>query len=92
MVSQFLRNIPHAMLIPYPRGNFSFLSSADFFKNQLFRKIILGIPSECQTDWIQISPDTVPGLICFQSVSKGFEQTTLVANGFKSYLVNLTQI
>ena len=32
------------------------LSSADFFQNQLFRKILSGIPSECQTDWIQISP------------------------------------
>ena len=30
-------------------GNFScFLSSADFFQNLLFRKILLGISSECQ--------------------------------------------
>ena len=26
-----------------------FLSSADFFQNQLFGKILSGIPSECQT-------------------------------------------
>ena len=31
-----------------------FLSSADFFQNQLFRKILSGIPSECLTVWIQI--------------------------------------
>ena len=28
----------------------AFLSSGDYFQNQLFRKIISGIPSECQTD------------------------------------------
>ena len=27
-----------------------------FSENQLFRKIILGMPSECQTVWIQIRP------------------------------------
>ena len=92
MVSQFLRNILHAMLTLCPRGNFLFLSSADFFQNQLFGKIISGIPSECQTHWIQIRPDTVPGLICVQSVCKGFEQTTLVGNVLKCYSVYLTQI
>ena len=30
---------------------------AYFFQNQLFRKILSGLPSECQTDWIQIRPD-----------------------------------
>ena len=30
-----------------------FLSSADFFQNQPFLKILSGIPSECQTVWIQ---------------------------------------
>ena len=34
-----------------------FLLSADFFQNQLFRKILSGIPSECQTVWIQFRPD-----------------------------------
>ena len=48
----------------------SFLSSAEFFQNQLFRKIISGIPSECKTVWIQIRSDKMSGLIWFQTVSK----------------------
>ena len=38
-----------------PPGKFynPFLSSADFFQNQLFKKNHLGIPSECP-EWIQI--------------------------------------
>ena len=32
---------------------YAFLSSADFFQNQLFLKIVSGIPSECQTNWIR---------------------------------------
>ena len=47
-------------------GNFAgfFLSSADFFfQNQLFRKILSGIQSECQTVWIQTRPDILSGLI-----------------------------
>ena len=57
-----------------------FLSSADFFQNQLFRKILSGTPSECQTVWIQIRPDVLSGLIWVQTVCKGFQQTTLVGN------------
>ena len=34
-----------------------FLSSADFFQNQLFRKFLSRIPSKCQIAWIQIRPD-----------------------------------
>ena len=45
-----------------------FLSSADFFQNQLFRKILSGILSKCQTDWTQIRPDVVWGLIWVQTV------------------------
>ena len=48
-----------------------FLSSADFFQNQRFRKILSGIPSECQTVWIQIRPDKM-------TVCKCYQQTTLV--------------
>ena len=65
-------------------GNFScVLPSADFFlifffQNQLFQKILSGIPSESQTDWIQIRPDILSGLIWVQSVCKGYEQTKLV--------------
>ena len=51
-----------------------FLKSADFFQNQLYRKIISGIPSDCQTVWIQIRPDI---LIWFQTVCKNYQQTTL---------------
>ena len=35
----------------------AFLWSADVFFKINFRKILSGIPSECQTDWIQIRPD-----------------------------------
>ena len=34
-----------------------YLLSADCFRNQLFRKILSEIPSECETVWIQIRPD-----------------------------------
>ena len=59
-------------------GTFSptLLSSADFFKINLSEKILSGIPSECQTVWIQIRPDILSGLIWVQSVCKGYQQTT----------------
>ena len=59
-------------------GNFflhAFLSSADFFQNQLFQKTLSGIPSECQAVWIQIRPDILSGLIWIQTVCKGEQQT-----------------
>ena len=40
--------------------------------------MISGIPSECQTDWIQIRLDILLCLIWVQSVCKGYQQTTLV--------------
>ena len=44
-----------------------------FFENQLFRKILSGIPSECQTVRIQVRPDIMSGLIwvpyCLQRLS-----------------------
>ena len=60
--------------------NFScFLLSADFLsKSTCLRKILSGLSSECQTDWIQIRPDVSSGLIWVQSVCKGYEQTALV--------------
>ena len=61
-----------------------FVSSADFFKNQLFRKVLSKIPSECQTDWIQIRPDILSGLIWVQSVCKGYEQRTQVDKELKN--------
>ena len=56
----------------------SLLSSADFFQNRLFRKILSGIHSQCQTVWIQIRPDVVSSLIWVQTVCKSYQQTTLV--------------
>ena len=45
-----------------------FLLTADFFQNQLFRKILSGIiPSECQTDWPDLDSN-------FRQIS---QQTTL---------------
>ena len=57
-----------------------------FFQNQLFRKIISAIPSECQTDWIQVRPDILSGLNWVQSVCKGCEQTTPEGNEFNVHV------
>ena len=46
---------------------FLLLSSADFFQNYFFQKILSGTLSECQTVWIQ-------------TVCKGYQQTTKVAS------------
>ena len=54
------------------------LSSADFFQNYLFGKILSEIPSECQTVWTLIRPDDSSGLIWVQPVCQGYQQTTLV--------------
>ena len=48
----------------------AFLSSADFFHNQLFEKILSGIPSECQTVWTLI--------IWVKTVCQDYQQTPLV--------------
>ena len=56
-----------------------------FFQNQLLRKILSGIPSECQTDWIQIRPDLGPWV---QTVCKGYQQTTLVGNELNNRVKN----
>ena len=65
------------------------MSSADFFQNQLFEKILLGIPSECQTVWTLIRPDDSSGLIWVQTVCQGYQQTTLVDKELKDYLQKL---
>ena len=49
-----------------------------FFKINFFQKILSGIPSECQTVWIQIRPEIILGLILLQTVCKGYQQTTLL--------------
>ena len=53
------------------------LWSADFLQNQLFRKILTGIPSECQTLRIQIRLNNLLCLIWVQTVCKGYQQMTL---------------
>ena len=55
----------------------TFLSSAIFFQNRLFRKILSEIPSECQKVWIRIRPDFLSGLIWVQTVCKSYQQTAL---------------
>ena len=59
------------------------LSADFFFQNHLFQKIISGISSGCQTVWIMIRPDVLSGLICVQTVYKGYQQTTLVCREVK---------
>ena len=60
-------------------GNFScfFCRLLIFFYNQLSRKILSEIPSECQRVWIQIRPGVLLGLIGVQTVCKNYQQTTL---------------
>ena len=55
-----------------------------FFQNELFLKILPGIPSECQTVWIQIRPDRTSGLVLVQTVCKGFQPTTLVGKDLRN--------
>ena len=57
----------------------AFSSSADFFQNQLFQKILQGIPSDCQTVWIQIRIGILLVPIWIQTVWKDYPQSTKVA-------------
>ena len=54
------------------------LTSADFFQNIFFQKILSGTLSECQTVWIQIRTDILSVLIWVQAVCKGYQKTTKV--------------
>ena len=60
------------------------LPSADFFfQNQLFVKILSGLPPMCQNS---LDPDQTRRfavLIWFQTVCKGYQQTTLVGKELK---------
>ena len=59
-------------------GNFAcLLSSANFFQNQLLKKILSGIPSECQTVWIEIRPEFLSSLIWVETLCRGNQQMTL---------------
>ena len=55
-----------------------FLSSAHFFQNHLFRKILSEIWSGSQTVWIQVRLDKMSGLTWVQTVCKCYQQTTLL--------------
>ena len=57
-----------------PAGKFFMLFCC---QNQLFRKILSGTTSECQTDWIHIRPNTLSGLIWVQTVCKSYQKKTL---------------
>ena len=46
----------------------AFSPSADFFQTQLFQKILSGIPSECQTVWIQTRRNLCPNCLLRLSV------------------------
>ena len=61
-------------------GNFSkkLSSAVVVFSTLIFFKYSLGLPSGCQTVWIQIRPDNVSGLIWVQTAFKGYQQTTQV--------------
>ena len=65
------------MFAPWEIFHVFFLSSADCFHNQLFRKLLSGIQPKCQTDWIQIRPNILSVLFWVQSVCKDYEQMTL---------------
>ena len=56
-----------------------------FFKFFNFWKIPSGIPSECQTVRIQIRPDILSGLICIQTVCKGYQQTALIGKDLRPW-------
>ena len=58
-----------------------FLSSADFFQNDIFRKILSDTLSECQTEQIQARSDILLGLIWVQTVCKYYQQTTKFDTG-----------
>ena len=62
-----------------------------FSKNQLFGKILSGIPSEGQTVWIRFRRDILSGLIWFQTVCKSYQQTALVGKQFTPQSNNLLQ-
>ena len=50
-----------------------------FFRLTFFTKNLSGIPSECQTVWIQIRPNVLSGLIWVQTVCRCYQQMTKVA-------------
>ena len=70
---------------------FFFVVCGLFFKLTSLKKNLSGIPSECQTVWIQISPDILLGLIWVQTVCKGYQQMTKVATSGERVRVNVAK-
>ena len=64
-----ISNSLHTRYIP----NFFFVVCLLFSKTFFFPKILSGVPSECQTVWIQIRPDILSGLIWVQTVCKRYQ-------------------
>ena len=61
-------------------GNFHALVVICFlFSNKRFQNILSGELSECQMVWNQIMTDILSVLIWFQTVRKGYQQTTKFA-------------
>ena len=54
------------------------------FKSIFLEKILSGIPSVCQTAWIQSRPDLLSGLTWVQTVCHGYQQTTLAGKELTS--------
>ena len=52
-----------------------------FLSKLTFSKILSGTLSECQIAWIQIRNHILSGLICIQTDSKDYQQTTKFAAG-----------
>ena len=77
-VTPILAYLSNINLTLYLLRNFAcfFVASLLFFKINFFEKNISGIPSVCQTFWIQIRPDILSGVIWMQTVCKGYPQTT----------------
>ena len=50
------------------------------------------MPSGCQTDWIQIRPHILSGLILVQTVCKGYQQSTLEKSPLVAKELNTKQL
>ena len=63
----------------------------NLFLNHLFRNFLSGIPSGCQTVWIQIRSDVLVGPDLGSNCLKMFEQTTLVDKELIYLMINTQQ-
>ena len=65
----------------------AFCVICECFQNYQFQNIFSGMPSVCQTVWIQIRPGILPGLIWVQTVWK----TTLTSEEFNFFLFYMSR-